>query len=50
MRIAAAWSVDPTTLDDRDDVADEVLVGRAPGDAAAAAEETPRRPWWRFWR
>ena len=28
MTIAAAWSVDPTTLDDRDDVPGEVLVGR----------------------
>lgn len=28
MEIAAAWSVDPTTLDERDDVPDEGLLGR----------------------
>ena len=28
MEVAAAWSVDPTTLDDRDDVGDTGLLGR----------------------
>lgn len=54
MRVAAAWSLDPTRLeDDHPDMGDGWLgrlggSGAAPTDGGPAAK-APHRPWWKFW-
>ena len=47
MAIAGDWSVDPTTLDDREDLSGDALLGRTAGGASQPDPEPEgRRRWW----
>ena len=45
MQLAGKWSIDPTTLDERE--ADDGWLGETTGNQE---QEPPKRPWWKLWR
>lgn len=54
MAVAAAWSLDPTRLEEEHPEAGDGWVGRFPAfsiepSADAEATESAYRPWWKFW-
>ena len=51
MALASAWSVDPSRLGEREDLADEGLVATfvEPTFPRPATAPAPRKPWWKLW-
>ena len=51
MALAAAWSVDPTSLEERDVGGEDGLLGdfEAPADPRPPGPPPAKKPWWRFW-
>lgn len=50
MAIAARWSVDPSTLGERNLEVPDGILGEY-GDAVVAIDPSPpSRPWWKFWQ
>lgn len=50
MRLAGAWSVDPSAIEDRGVEFPSGLCGRLPGPRGGAGRvASPSRPWWKVW-
>jgi hypothetical protein len=50
MALAAAWSVDPTSFEERDiGTEDGFVADMDPPPDEPLLSPAPRKPWWRFW-